>query len=227
MYPYCSLPSGEGLWPPLQPLTYTYLPAPPLLPPIQAHNFCSWPPSLSAGEWAVPREYHCFYGPNAPLPAASPFWAFSPAHPGALNLQFPGSGYAGPVLQPPAAAEAGESWAAWPEGSSLQAELRWGRVERLLGPRHQLPDYLLRELRRVYGTYPRTDMRITYRRGEFLLQATPRVGEPEYHVERRVLRRAASSSSSDSAADGRSGGQGGVPAREAEGRGRPKRKGLR
>ncbi|KAB0392818.1 hypothetical protein E2I00_018187, partial [Balaenoptera physalus] len=59
----------------------------------------------------------------------------------------------------------------------------------------QLPDFVRRELRRAYGTYPRTDVRVTYRGGEFLLQGAPRVREPEYRTERRVLRRPASSCS--------------------------------
>ncbi|XP_030741878.1 uncharacterized protein C10orf95 homolog [Echinops telfairi] len=174
MYSYSCLLPEEGLWPSLQPLAYTYLPSPLLLPPIQAHNFCSRPPGLSAGEWATPREYHCFYGPSAPLPVASPYWAFPPAYAMAPSPLFPATGYAGPGPPPPAARE-GEGSAPWPEGDSLQAELRWGRVERALDPRHPLPDYVRRELRRAYGTYPRTDVRITYRGGEFLLQAAPRL----------------------------------------------------
>ncbi|XP_007938215.2 uncharacterized protein C10orf95 homolog [Orycteropus afer afer] len=223
MYSYSCLLPWEGLWPPLQPLTYTYMPAP-LLPPIQAHNFCSRPPSLSTGEWAAPREFHCFYSPSAPLPAALPLWAFSPAYAAALRPPLPATGYAGQVLE--SAAAAGKSWAPWADGDSLQAELRWGRVERTLGQGRELPDSVRRELRRVYGTYPRTDVRVTYRGGEFLLQAAPRVGEPEYRVERRVLRRHASSGS-NSAGDGRSGGGDSSRGRGGVERGRrKKRKGL-
>ncbi|XP_014641312.1 PREDICTED: uncharacterized protein C10orf95 homolog [Ceratotherium simum simum] len=122
MYSYSSLAPGDGVWPSLQPLTYTYLPAPLLLPPIQAHNFCSRPRSLSAGEWGAPREYHCFHGPGAPLGAVPPLWVF----PQAYAAPF----YLGPSLHAPVAAGtvAAESWAPWPEGGSLQAELRWGRA---------------------------------------------------------------------------------------------------
>ncbi|XP_049711522.1 uncharacterized protein C10orf95 homolog [Loxodonta africana] len=230
MYSYSCLLPGEGLWPPLQPLIYTCLPAPLLLPPIQTHNFYSGTPSLSAVEWAAPGEYHFYYGPSEPLPAAPPLWAFPQAYAAALSPPFPLTSYGGPLLQHPAAAAAAvaasDSWTPWPEDSSLQAELRWGCVERTQGPQRQLPDYLLRELRRVYGTYPRTDVRITYRRGEFLLQAAPRVREPEYSVQRRVVCRPASSGS-DSATDRRSGGGDISPAREAAERGRRrKRKGL-
>lgn len=39
-----------------------------------------------------------------------------------------------------------------------------------------------------YMMKPRTDVRVTKRRGEFLLQAEPRVSEPEYQMTRRVVR---------------------------------------
>ncbi|XP_058154581.1 uncharacterized protein C10orf95 homolog isoform X2 [Dasypus novemcinctus] len=224
MYSYSCLPPGEGLWPPLQPLTYTYLPTPLLLPPIQSYNFCSPPPSLNVGEWAAPREYHLFYGPRTPLAAAGPWWAFPQAYAAALRPPFPAVGYRRPAPQPPSAEGPadGESGARWPEGGSLQAELRWGHVERALGPRFPLPDYVRRELRRVYGTFPHTDVRITYRRGEFLLQAAPRVREPESRVERRVARRPASSGGDSGGRD--SGDGDSNPFREAAQRGRGKRK---
>ncbi|XP_023496050.1 uncharacterized protein C10orf95 homolog [Equus caballus] len=203
MYSFSCLAPGDGIWPPLQPLTYTYLPAPLLLPPIQAHNFCSRPRSLRAGEWGAPREYHCFHGPGAPLGAVPPLWVFPQA--------YAAPGYLGPSPQAPAAAgmAAAESAAPWPEGGRLQAELRWGHVVRALGPRLELPDFVRRELRRVYGTYPRTDVRVTYRGGEFLLQAAPRVREPEDRVRRTVVRRtvlrppASSSSGSGDSGPGR------------------------
>lgn len=212
MYSYSCLEPGAGVWPPLQPLTYPYLARPLLLPPIHAHRCCSRLPSLPAGEWPAPREYHCFHGPGAP-----PSWAFPQAYAAALRPPYPAPGYLGPSLQGPAVEgmAAAQRGTQWPEGSSLQLELRWGRVERTLGPSLKLPDVVRRELRRVYGTYPRTDVRVTYRGGQFLLQAAPRVPEPEYRVQRRVLRPPASSGSGDSS-----------PAAEAAERGRgTKRKG--
>lgn len=222
MYSYSCLAPGEGVWPPLQPLTYTYLSGPLLLPPIQAHNFCSRSPALGAGNWMAPRQYHCFHGPGVSPGAMLPWWAYPQAYAAALRPPFPTSGYPGPSLQSPAAAgtAVAEGWSPWPEGSSLDAELRWGRVERALGPRRELPDFVHRELRRVYGTYPRTDVRVTFRGGEFLVQATPRVGEPEYRVQRRLLRAPASSSSSGGGGDSSPAGA------AAERRGRKKRKGL-
>ncbi|XP_017656709.1 uncharacterized protein LOC108491427 [Nannospalax galili] len=171
MYSFVCLPRRDGIWP-----------APLLLPPIQTHNFCSRSASLSTGEWGAGREFHCFYGAGVALAPATvpPWWSFPPPRAAAFSSQVtPGRLQLAPEAN---------RWAPWPEGSSMQAELRWGRVERTLGPRLQLPDFLLRELRRVYGTYPRTDVRVTQRRGEFLLQAAPRVGEPEYRVARRVVR---------------------------------------
>ena len=59
-----------------------------------------------------------------------------------------------------------------------------------------------RELRRVYGTYPRTNVRVTYRGGEFLLQGAPCLREPEHRVKRGVLRPPASSDSGDDSSAG-------------------------
>ncbi|XP_054437194.1 uncharacterized protein C10orf95 homolog [Pteronotus mesoamericanus] len=222
MYSYSGLAPGESVWPPLQPLTYTYLSGPLLLSPVQTHNICSWPQALSTGDWTAPREYHCFHGPGAPLGAATPWWAFPQAYVATLRQPFPVLGYSGPSLQMPAEAgtPAPESWAQWPEGSSLQAQLRWGHVEHTLGPRLELPDVVRRELRRVYGTYPRTDVRVTFRGGEFLLQAVPLVREPHYSEQRPLQRPTASSS-------GSSGGGDRSLARETVERGsRKKRKGL-
>ncbi|XP_037352871.1 uncharacterized protein C10orf95 homolog [Talpa occidentalis] len=223
MYSYSGLVPGEGVWPLLQALTYTYLPAPLLLPPIQAHNFCSRPPGLGAGEWAAPREYHCFHHAAAPPAAVPPWWAFPQAYAAALRPPFSAPSYLGPSLPAAPGPATAEEWAPWPEGGSLQAELRWGRVERASDPRLELPDYVRRELRRAYGTYPRTDVRVTYRAGEFLLRAAPRVREPEYRVERRALRPAAGSASdSPGGSRGHSG-----PAAEVTERGRRRKgKGL-
>lgn len=205
MYSYVCLPPAEGFWPRLQTLTYTYLPAPLLLPPIQTHNFCSRPVGLST----VPRELHCFHGTGPALAFSTPpWWAFPPPGASAPGSSFPASGLSAP------SGPARET--AWPEGSSLQLQLRWGRVERMRGPPLPLPDAVRRDLRRVYGTYPRTDVRVTQRGGQFLLRAEPRVGEPEYKVARRVVRRPASGE------DGDSGDRPAAP--EAVQRSRPKKK---
>ncbi|XP_040599437.1 uncharacterized protein C10orf95 homolog [Mesocricetus auratus] len=213
MYSYVCLPPGEGMWPRLQTLTYTYLPAPLLLPPIQTHNFCSRPAELRE----APREFHFFHGAGAALASTPPWWSFRP--PGAATLgssSFAAAGAPAPSQPAPDA----ERWAQWPEDSSLELQLRWGRVERTRGPPLPLPDAVRRELRRVYGTYPRTDVRVTQRGGQFLVRAAPRVGEPEYRVARRVVRPPARGE------DGNSGDSREAP--EAVQRGRPKKKqGLR
>lgn len=211
MYSYVCLPPGEGIWPKVPSLTYTYLPAPLLLPPIQTHNFCSRPSGLSA----APREFHCFYGATL---ASTPPWLLFP-RPGAATLgsSFPTAGAPAPSQPAPDA----ERWGQWPEGGSLQLQLRWGRVEGTRGPPLPLPDAVRRELRRVYGTYPRTDVRVTRRGGQFLLRAAPRVGEPEYQVARRVVRGSADDGDGGDSGDNRA-------APEAVQRGGPKKKqGLR
>lgn len=206
MYSYVCLPPGEDIWPRLQSLTYTYLPAPLLLPPIQI------------GLRAAPREFHCFY--SATLASTPPWWVFPRPDAATLGSSFPAAGAPAPFQPAPDA----ERWGQWPEGGSLQLQLRWGRVERTRGPPLPLPDAVRRELRRVYGTYPRTDVRVTRRGGQFLLQAAPRVGEPEYQVTRRVVRRPAGGDDDEDGMD--SGDSRAAP--EAVQRGRPKKKqGLR
>ncbi|XP_048192323.1 uncharacterized protein C10orf95 homolog [Perognathus longimembris pacificus] len=201
MYSYGCLARWEDLWPGQQPLPYTYPAAPLRLPPIQTYRFC--------GQSAAPREYHRFYRAGAPL-AAPPWWNFLPPYAEALGPPFSVAAGVSGRRSPPV-----PTWESpWPEGGSVQAELRWGRVERTRGPRLPLPAPVRRELRRVYGTYPHTDVRVTHRRGEFLLDAAPRVGEPEYRVERRLERRP------------QNGPDGGGPARKAGERGRrPERRG--
>lgn len=76
----------------------------------------------------------------------------------------------------------------WPEGFTLRGELRWGRLERVYGPRRELPEFVREDLRRVYGTYPRTDVSITYQGGEYMVRGDTHVGEQEYRVERRIVR---------------------------------------
>lgn len=214
MYAYVCLPPGEGVWPRLQPLTYTCLPAPLLLPPIQTHSFCSRPAGLSA----APREFHFFHGASAAPAVPPPWWPLRPPGAGAGTLGSSSSAAAAAAPVPSQPAPAAASRAQWPEGSSLQLQLRWGRVERSRGPPPPLPlpDAVRRHLRRVYGTYPRTDVRVTRRGGQFLVRAAPRVGEPEYRVARRVVHRPAG---------GDSGNGGDSPeAPEAVQRGRPKKK---
>lgn len=214
MYAYSCLAPGHGAWPPLQPLAYTYLPGPLLLPCIRAHTVCGRPPAPGAGGWTAPREYHTFHGPGAPPGPAPLCWALPPASAAALAPPLPAPGDPG-SLAPAPAETAAASRAPWPEGGSLRAELRWGRVERAWGARLALPDPVRRELRRAYGTFPRTDVRVTFRGGEFLLEAAPRVGEPEVRARRRPPRPPAGSGSS-----GSSDGSDSAPARGAAERGR-------
>lgn len=58
----------------------------------------------------------------------------------------------------------------------------------MYGPRKELPNFVKEDLRRVYGTYPRTDVSISLQGGEFVVHGDPRVGEQDYRVEKRVVR---------------------------------------
>lgn len=49
----------------------------------------------------------------------------------------------------------------------------------------------------MYGTYPRTHVMITYQNGEFLVKGDPMVGEQEYTVEKKVIRRGPTPSDTD------------------------------
>ncbi|XP_013359501.1 PREDICTED: translation initiation factor IF-2-like [Chinchilla lanigera] len=182
MLPFVSLPSTEGAGGRAAPQPVVYAFLPGALLLL---------PPIAAHDFCsrpAAREVHCFHGARAPTPPPPAAGAWPPARP------------------------APASRAPWPEGASLQAELRWGRVERARGPPLTLPDALRRELRRAYGTYPRTDVRVTRRGGAFLLQAVPRVGEPEVRVERRAARRSDPGHSGD-----------GSPASGPGARGRPRK----
>lgn len=67
-------------------------------------------------------------------------------------------------------------------------ELRWGKLQRVYGRPRDLPDFVREDLRRAYGTYPRTDVSITYRGGEYVVRGDPHVGDQEYRVEKKVVR---------------------------------------
>ncbi|XP_051883668.1 uncharacterized protein LOC127576889 [Pristis pectinata] len=157
-----------------------------VLPPIQMHNFSSRPLTVvmvdanfereGAGKYT---EYHHFYR----TPYMSPFWFPSPASsaPYPYPPYYPYGGY---FPQQPSLVTGG-----WPEGSTLRGDLHWGKIEQIYGPRRELPDFLQDELRRVYGTYPKTFVTITYQNGEYLVKAEPKVGEQKYKVEKKVIRR--------------------------------------
>lgn len=83
----------------------------------------------------------------------------------------------------------------WPEGFTLKGELRWGVLQRVFGPKKELPDMVKDELRRVYGTYPKSLISITYQNGEYLVKADPKVGEQDYTIEKKVIRKPATPSS--------------------------------
>ncbi|KAM4635938.1 uncharacterized protein C10orf95 homolog [Discoglossus pictus] len=151
-----------------------------VLPPIQMHNFNSRPFTLPGGDMYYPQnfsnghiEYHHFYGVN---PSNNvPNWYYPNFY------QMPAYNYRNPLPAP--------KLDGWPEGFTMKGELHWGKMERVFGLKRDLPDFVKDDLRRVYGTYPKTFVAITYQNGEYLVKGDPKVGEQEYTVEKKVIRK--------------------------------------
>jgi len=168
-----------------------------LFPPIYMHNFYSRPMTFVVDRSSYPDyvgsqvEYHHLYSASNPyfhpyytwhLPAVVPVPLYNP--------------YA--TYSPYAAYQRSDQYRdTWPEGFTMRGELQWGKLGKVFGPRKDLPEFVKDDLRRVYGTYPRTNVSITYRRGEFLVKADPKVGEQEYTVEKNVIQRALTPSASE------------------------------
>ncbi|XP_041066178.1 uncharacterized protein LOC121290087 [Carcharodon carcharias] len=180
MYP------AAGLYGPLVPRRFVTPAEAFALPPIQMHNFSSRPLTIVMTEADNSQEgirkhteYHHFYG----TPYFYPYWYMPPANPAAYMypLYYPHNGYF-PQQQM-------LGMAGWPEGFSMKGELHWGKMERVFGPKRELPDFVQDELRRVYGTYPKTIVTVTYQNGEYLVKGDPKVGEQKYKVEKKVIRR--------------------------------------
>ncbi|XP_037997405.1 uncharacterized protein C10orf95 homolog isoform X2 [Motacilla alba alba] len=85
----------------------------------------------------------------------------------------------------------------WPEGFTMRGELQWGKLGKVFGPRKDLPEFVKDDLRRVYGTYPRTSVSISYRKGEFLVKGDPKTEDQEYAVEKKVIQQAVTPSASE------------------------------
>lgn len=184
----------------MQTFPYNYVPLAPspvsdmahstMFPSAQMHNFYSRP--LGAimdrynGNSANQMEYHHIYGAS-PYFQPYPFWPFPQVNP--LSLYNPYPTYRAAYQRP--------SWDIWPEGFTLIGELRWGRLEKVVGPRRDLPEFVKDDLRRVYGTYPRTDVSITYHNGEFIVKGDPSIGEQEYKIEKRIIRKEPTPTASD------------------------------
>ncbi|KAM9324176.1 uncharacterized protein C10orf95 homolog [Gastrophryne carolinensis] len=164
------------------------------LPPIQLHNYSSRPYAFLSGDPYHSQnghvEYHHYYGPSH-YPAAS--WPYTNFN--AMPSYIPWMNYNQPLNHPKPAV------ITWPEGFTMKGELLWGRLDRVFGVRRELPDFVQEDLRRVYGTYPRTFVSITYQNGEYLVKGDPKVGEQEYTVEKKIIRRQPTPSDSE---DGKS-----------------------
>uniref|UniRef100_UPI00398F1AB5 uncharacterized protein n=1 Tax=Pristiophorus japonicus TaxID=55135 RepID=UPI00398F1AB5 len=189
MYP------AAGPYGPLAPRRYATSAGAFSLPPIQMHNFTSRPWTIVMTDMDHEpegtgrcTEYHHFYG----TPCFYPYWWYSPLASPAPYLYPPYYPYGSYFPQPPVLGAAD-----WPEGLAVKGELRWGKMERVFGPRRDLPDFVQDELRRVYGTYPKTIVTVTYRNGEYLVKGDPIVGEQTYKVEKKVIRRSPTPSDND------------------------------
>ncbi|XP_068953653.1 uncharacterized protein C10orf95 homolog [Petaurus breviceps papuanus] len=183
MYPFGYLPS-QGAQP--QFFTYTYMPGSMVLPPIQMHNFTSQPLAPLAGDQARYQDLAAQYYTLGSYynPCQHPIWFLEHTNPLLYHLSY---GNGGPYTRSRPGL-VGQSQELWSEGSFFLGELRWGRLNRSWSRIKELPDFVRDDLLRVYGTYPYTEVFITYHDGEFLVQGKPRVGQQEYRVERRVVR---------------------------------------
>lgn len=161
---------------------------PPIQPAPQLPDTLVLVPSLRpAQETAGQAEYHFFYG-LIPVPVSvpplyhrNPLWSQPSMNP-------PQNNRLGHINSSPRADHSQPPSVSWPEGFTLRGELRWGRLERVNGPRRELPDFVKEDLRRVYGTYPRTDVSIRLQGGEFVVHGDPQVGEQDYRLEKKVVR---------------------------------------
>ncbi|XP_029466125.1 uncharacterized protein C10orf95 homolog [Rhinatrema bivittatum] len=179
---YPSMFLQQTACPPLEWGRQSELPYSTMLPPIQMHNFSSRPLTFvvenqndfqdAEGSYV---EYHHFYGidpsflfaPSCYLPQVNPVSMYNPY----MNYS-----------------SQWQNQDAWPEGFRMKGELHWGKVGRVFGHQRELPDFVKDDLRRVYGTYPKTVFTITYQNGEFLVKGDPFVGEQEYTLEKKVIR---------------------------------------
>nr|XP_060622994.1 uncharacterized protein C10orf95 homolog [Anolis sagrei ordinatus] len=166
-----------------------------VFPPVQMTNFYTRPFTVImdhnntySDNSAHQIEYHHIYGAN-PNFYSYPFWHFPQMSP--FPLYNPYANYR------PYAAFQRPGWDVWPEGFTLRGELRWGRLERVVGPKRDVPEFVRDDLRRVYGTYPRTDISLTYHNGEFIVKGDPKVGEQEYKIEKKIIRKQPTPSASE------------------------------
>ncbi|KAG8435353.1 hypothetical protein GDO86_013348 [Hymenochirus boettgeri] len=159
------------------------------LPPIQVHNFSSRPLTYYMdGQMYYPQEYHHFYGVNPFNPMPNWYYPRYNMMPPYIHLMNSSNTLSRHKQN------------GWPEGFTMKGELHWGKLERVFGLKRDLPEFVKDDLRRVYGTYPRTFVAITYQNGEYLVRGDPKVGEQEYIVEKKVVRKASTPTESEDVA---------------------------
>lgn len=125
-------------------------------------------------------EHHYYYGCTPAFLGSPWYWQYSHLYTPLPNL---------PLIRTPRAASPGPRDGEWPEGFNMKGELRWGKLQRVFGVSRELPDFVKKDLRRVYGTYPSTGVSISFHRGEFVVRGDPRIGEQEYRLEKKVVRK--------------------------------------
>ncbi|KAL2083513.1 hypothetical protein ACEWY4_021286 [Coilia grayii] len=160
---------------------------PPIQPPPQLPLTLVVPAVGGSRDSTGQPELHFFYG-SVPVPVSVPPWYYNKPSRSQPPMNLPAGQRHGPIKVSPRAGHSQPLAVTWPEGFTIKGELRWGRLERVYGPRRELPDFVREDLRRVYGTYPRTDVSISFQGGEFVVHGNPRVGEQEYKVEKKVVR---------------------------------------
>ncbi|XP_051655984.1 uncharacterized protein C10orf95 homolog [Manacus candei] len=191
------IPPSAYAYPPLRPGRAEDMTSSVMFPPIHMHNFYSRPITFVVDQNSYPDysggqvEYHHLYSASNPYIHPYYTWHFPPMVP--IPFYNPYANY-----HPYAAYQRSDQYRdTWPEGFTMRGELQWGKLGKVFGPRKDLPEFVKDDLRRVYGTYPRTNVSISYRKGEFLVKGDPKIEEQEYAVEKKVIQQAVTPSASE------------------------------
>ncbi|XP_030132165.1 uncharacterized protein C10orf95 homolog [Taeniopygia guttata] len=191
------IPPSAYTYPPLRPGRAEDMSRPVMFPPIHMPNFYSRPITFVVDRNSYPDyaggqvEYHHLYSASNPYIYPYHTWHFPPMVP--IPLYNPYANY-----HPYATCQRSDQYRdTWPEGFTMRGELQWGKLGKVFGPRKDLPEFVKDDLRRVYGTYPRTNVSISYRKGEFLVKGDPKIEDQEYAVEKKVIQQAVTPSASE------------------------------
>ncbi|XP_068054032.1 uncharacterized protein C10orf95 homolog [Anomalospiza imberbis] len=191
------IPPSAYTYPPLRPGRAEDMSRSVMFPPIHMHNFYSRPITFVVDRNSYPDyvggqvEYHHLYSASNPYIYPYHTWHFPPMVP--IPLYNPYANY-----HPYATCQRSDQYRdKWPEGFTMRGELQWGKLGKVFGPRKDLPEFVKDDLRRVYGTYPRTNVSICYRKGEFLVKGDPKIEDQKFAVEKKVIQQAVTPSASE------------------------------